>query len=158
MERPDHDFRHAWHVAINRFNDARTDRGDDWCHFLYAAKDAADEVPRLAMLFKMERDKKLPAVLKRCSLSKPEPIPENHLTCCLGTKCAECKYLAAIEGAEITDEQKDTAKAWTCVTHAIGKGRNVDTSEGVVMTVGDRMYWNGVYESLATTTEEPSDA
>lgn len=150
MDRPDHDFSHEWHVAINQLNYRRREAGKDWCRFVYAAKSAADEVPRLAMLFKRERDKDLPDTLKRCSHAHPEPIPDNHLTCCLGIKCAECEYLLAIDGAELSDEQKDAAKAWTCVTHAISKGDHVDTSEGVVMTVGDRMYWDGVYRNLAS--------
>jgi hypothetical protein len=45
------DVSHNWHVAINRFSNGKHGQ-NDWPKFMYEAKDAAMEVPRLALLFK----------------------------------------------------------------------------------------------------------
>jgi len=54
-ERLDHRFSHEWHVAINQFHDGKI-WSPDWRRWMYEAKTMADEVPRMAMLFKRERD------------------------------------------------------------------------------------------------------
>jgi hypothetical protein len=149
MERLGHKISHEWHVAINKVAKV----GDpNWPHFMYEAKTLADEVPRLAVLFKMEREKKLPQIHKQCSMSAPEPIKENHLSCCLGKKCAECPYLLALDAAKLEPEQIDTAKAWTCASHILSKGGDT-AGEGYLMTVDDRMYWDNVYPNLAAGDE-----
>lgn len=155
MERLDSTLSHEWHVAINKYNDGKFGK-DTYGKFMYEAKNLADEVPRLAILFKMERENKLPKIHKQCSMSAAEPIIDNHLKCCLGTKCAECPYLAGIDLAKITPEQKDTAKAWTCAAHIISKGGDV-MGEGYIMTVDDRMYWDNVYSSLSQS-DNPTEA
>ena len=151
MERLGHKISHEWHVAINKYNGDKFGK-DTYASFMYEAKTLADEVPRLAVLFKMEREKKLPQIHKQCSMSAPEPIKENHLSCCLGKKCAECPFLLALDTAKMEPEQIDTAKAWTCAAHIISKGGDVG-GEGYLMTVDDRMYWDNVYSNLAMTDE-----
>lgn len=153
MERLDHAISHEWHVAINKFHDGKSGTGE-WQHFMYEAKALADEVPRLAMLFKMQREKALPKEHQQCSCCEPEAIAENVLTCCLGTKCAECPMLLALDAAKLEPEQIDMAKAWTCAAHVVSNGGDI-AGEGYILTTGDRMYWDRVYENLAATDEMP---
>lgn len=158
MERLDHALSHDWHVAINKFNDGK--HGDNFNHTLYLAKEMADEVPRLALLFKIERTETLPKMHKPCSCCEARPIAKNELTCCLGVKCAGCPMLHALEKATRSPEEIDIMKAWTCATHIAtecGPGRHVDTSEGFILTTDDRMYWDGVYASLAAGDELDAD-
>lgn len=108
----------------------------------------ADEVPRMAYVLRLERTGALPQRHQQCSHSPVEKI-ENTLTCCLGVKCRECPYLLALEKAErMTPEQIDVAKAWTCAAHIVSKGGDV-AREGYILTTGDRIYWDRVYESLS---------
>lgn len=147
LERLDHSVSHEWHVAVNA---CATERGhDDWPKFMYEAHTAADEVPRMALLFRLEREAKLRQTHQHCSHCEPEPVKDNHLTCCLGTKCRECPFLLALETAKLTPEQIDQAKAWTCAAHIISKGGDM-MGEGYLLTVDDRMYWDRLHSSLAS--------
>lgn len=149
--RPDRKFLHEWHVAINRFHDSRPHgEGSAW---MYEAKDAADEIPRSAILFAAEREDRLPKVHQQCSFSAPEPIAKNELTCCLGVKCAECPQLKAIESAKLAPEQIDLAKAWTCAIHIVSKGGD-QAREGYLLTTDDRMFWDRTYANLAADMPE----
>lgn len=47
-ERIQHRFHHEWHVAINKFTGIHNHDGHS---FMYEAMSAADEIPRLKMLF-----------------------------------------------------------------------------------------------------------
>ena len=145
MERPDSRFTHQWHVSINRHADATDFKS---MRFMYEAKALADEVPRLTSLFKAEREGSLPAVHKQCSRQEAVPVPNNHLTCCRGVKCAECPFLLALDTMDATPEQIDTAKAWTCAAHIVSTGGDV-ANEGYVLRVDDRMFWDSVYQSMA---------
>ena len=149
-------FDHEWHVAINRFMIPEKIGTDGWSasSFMYEAKTAWSESRRLALLFRMEREGKLAKTHQQCSHSAPEPVAENHLSCCLGEKCAACPYLLALDAAEITPEQRDEAKAWTCVTHIISKGGD-PAKEGYILTVDDRMFWDRLYENMGA---EPPEA
>lgn len=142
---------HRWHAAINAHARAVDRHSMRW---MYDARDAADELPRIAHLFGLARAGKLFKTHRQCSLSAPEPVPENHLTCCLGVRCDECPHLAAIEAADLTDVEKDTAKAWTCVAHVLNEGGD-PAREGYILTVDDQMYWSHVYESLAAGMTDP---
>lgn len=160
MDRPDHNFTHRWHVAINRFcwpkaGDPPVVRSGD-NHWMYEAKNAADEVPRLTRLFMMERTDALPKIHRQCSHAAPEPVIDNVLTCCLGVKCAACPELQAIGTMEGTPEEIDTAKAWTCVAHVLSKGGDF-AGEGYILTTDDRMYWENVYRSLSGSDDPPSE-
>lgn len=107
------------------------------------------EVPRMARLFKLEREGKLSGTHQQCSHSKPEQIPDNHLSCCLGAKCAECPHLKALDGtARSEPEDIDQMKAWTCAAHIVSEGGDM-ANEGYLLTVSDRMFWDNVHESLA---------
>lgn len=141
------DFFHEWHVAINGFTNGKIG-SPDWPHFMYEAKDVAGEVPRLARLFALERTGGLTKTHQQCSHSASEPVPGNHLSCCLGVKCGECPYLKALDSARLTPEQIDEAKAWTCATHIISKGGDT-AGEGYILTVDDRMFWNRIYANMA---------
>lgn len=142
--------RNKWHVAINEYV-----RGAGYkavC-FMYRAKELQDEVPRLVTLFEMERRNRLPKAHRQCSCQDTVPVSDNHLTCALGVECRTCPHLSVIEATDIPDEKKDEAKAWTCVAHILDAGKHCDTSEGMLLTVDDRMYWDSVYRSMAGEQE-----
>lgn len=102
----------------------------------------------------MEREGKLCKQHRQCSYSPLEAVPDNHLTCCKGVECRKCEFLLALnESADLTPEQRDEAKAWTCIAHIISTGGDV-AREGYLMTVDDRMYWDTVYQHLASA-EQP---
>lgn len=135
-----------WHKAINNFNIPLI--GEEFRKWMYEAKTLFQEVPRLKLLFAMEREGKLKKVHKQCSLSPAEPIAENYLTCCLGVKCCECPELKALDKIEkATLEQIDEIKAWTCSTHIVSQGGD-PAGEGYILTVDDRMFWDNVYKSM----------
>jgi hypothetical protein len=122
---------------------------------MYEAKTAADEVPRLAHLFRLERTNGLAKVHRQCSHAAAEPITENVLSCCLGVKCAACPELQAVAAMAGTPEEIDIAKAWTCTAHILSKGGDV-AGEGYILTTDDRMYWDRVYGNLAASDEPAS--
>jgi hypothetical protein len=150
-------WRNPWHWAVNKFNEDKRD--DDRSSFMYHAMDIAEESRRLPLLFKAERSDELPKVHVQCACCAPEHqhIAGNHLTCCLGVKCRECPQLLALDHADLTPEQRDQAKAWTCIAH-IGQHPEADASEGMILTVDDRMYWDQVYARLAASDETADDA
>jgi hypothetical protein len=160
---------HAWHVELNRydapfgFDGEESDAEGDGKKFMYEAKRAAAEVPRLALLFGMERRGELAKRHHQCSRDRAcEAVPDNHLTCCLGVECRACPHLAVINRittgrdysvrpsveAPIPDEQRDVIKAWTCATHILMRGGDRE-NEGYILTTDDQMYWKNLYASLA---------
>lgn len=154
MSRPDvrlpREADHPWHVVINQHADATIPRDD--MRFMYEAKDCAEEVPRLALLFKMEREHALAKVHHQCSRDhEGEAVPDNHLTCCLGVKCRACPYLLAIDTVRRPAEERDVMKAWTCATHIIREGGDT-AREGFV-----KMFWENVYASLTSHDDEPEE-
>ena len=155
MERLKSPLSHEWHVAVNRHQDERRKEGKEWAEarFMYEAMHMADEVPRMAMLFKYEREKALPQMHQQCSMQDPVPVKDNHLTCCKGVKTRECPHLLALEKiARCTPADVDTAKAWTCAAHIVSRGGD-HANEGYMLRVDDRMYWGNVYVSLASEYE-----
>ncbi len=156
MKRTGYPMNHEWHVCCNAANpigDKETPR------FMYDGKTMADEVPRMVMLFKQEREKSLPATHVQCHSCDPagQPISENHLSCCLGVKCLECPALLALDKMQrVTPEQIDEAKAWTCAAHVVSSGGDT-MGEGYLLHVGDRVYWERVYDNLAAD-DEPTRA
>lgn len=150
--------RHRWHVAVNRYADAARKTGAPWAErsFMYEAMEASGEVARLTLLFGRERRGELSTIHKQCSRSPSVDIHVNFTTCCLGVRCSACPFLQAIEAAELSDDEKDAAKAWTCVTHIISKGGD-PAREGYVLTRDDRLFWDTVYDSLATPSGHPDD-
>ena len=151
MERNKYPLNHEWHVAVNRHSDEWRKEGKEWSamRFMYEAKTMADEVPRMAMLFKAERESALPQTHQQCSMQAPVPVKDNHLTCCNGMKTRECPHLLALEKIErCTPEDVDTAKAWTCAAHIVSEGGDFG-GEGYLLRVDDRMFWDNVYDSLA---------
>ena len=154
MQQPDRDLLYKWHVAINQFNNNGI--AGTWQSWMYDAKNMINEIPRIAYWFGQERKGELPQIHQQCSHSEPEQIIDNHLSCCLGVKCKECPFLLALEKAEVAPEQLDEMKAWTCAAHILSeKGkRMIDDTEGYILTVDDKMYWERVYESLSRAGDD----
>jgi hypothetical protein len=151
MDRLKYPLSHEWHVAVNRHQDARLDAGQEWseARFMYDGLKMADEVPRMVMLFRQERENALPQTHKQCSMQAPVPVKDNHLTCCKGVKTRECPHLLALEKiARCTPADVDTAKAWTCAAHIVSTGGD-RMNEGFLLRVDDRMFWDNVHASLA---------
>lgn len=155
MERLKYPLSHEWHVAVNRHSDERRAAGNEWrkTRFMYDAKTMADEVPRMVMLFKAEREKALPQTHQQCSMQAPVPVKDNHLTCCKGVNTRECPHLLALEKIErCAPDDVDTAKAWTCAAHIVSTGGDM-MGDGFLLHVGDRMFWDNVYDSLSQSEE-----
>jgi len=153
MERTKYPLNHEWHVSINRHSDAMRKEGKDWPKFMYAAKDMADEVPRLAMIFKQEREGTLTKTHKQCSMQNEVPVIDNHLTCAMGKKCASCPILKSLEKTDrASGEDIDLIKAWTCASHIISSGMHYDC--GFVQSVDDQIYWDNVHASLAMADQD----
>ena len=151
MERLKYPLSHEWHAAVNRHSDERRAAGNEWrkTRFMYNAKAMADEVPRMVMLFRQERENALPQTHQQCSQQAPVPVNDNHLSCCLGVKARECPHLLALEKIErCTPADVDTAKAWTCAAHIVSTGGDT-MKEGFLLRVDDRMFWDNVYANLA---------
>lgn len=153
MERLDRETSHQWHVALNALP---VESFDIFNHWPYEAKHMADEIPRLIMLFAQERIGKLPEVHRKCSLSLPETLADNHLTCCLGVECRKCPVLAGVGKANLPPEKIDEIKAWTCAAHIVSESgkKFVDTSEGHVLHEGDKVFWQNVYDSLTAVANQ----
>ena len=146
-----------WHCAINRHHKVQRQAGKDWgeASFMYEAKRMADEVPRMVVLFKQERDSALPQVHQQCSAQAPVSVKGNHLSCCLGVKARECPHLLALDKIErCTPDDVDTAKAWTCAAHIVSQGGDL-MGEGYMLRVDDRMFWDSVYASLSQSGDAP---
>lgn len=153
MERLKYPLSHEWHVSINKYSTAMREEKKEWPHFMYAAKDMADEIPRLAMIFKKEREGTLDKVHKQCSRSPEQEVINNHLTCAKGVKCASCPILKSLETTErSTPEDIDLIKAWTCAAHILSSNTFYDC--GFVQSVDDEMYWDNVHRSLGATIEQ----
>ena len=151
MERTKYPLDHEWHVAVNRHSDEWRKAGKKWgdMRFMYEAKSMADEVPRMVMLFRQERENALPQTHKQCSLQAAVPVKDNHLSCCLGVKTRDCPHLLALEKLDRCEPaDSDTAKAWTCAAHIVSQGGD-HMNEGYLLRVNDRMFWDNVYASLA---------
>ena len=151
MERLKYPLEHEWHVVVNRHSDEWRKAGKEWSEmrFMYEAKTMADEVPRMVMLFRQEREGALPQTHQQCSMQAPVPVKDNHLTCCKGVKTRECPHLLALEKIErCTPGDVDTAKAWTCAAHIVSTGGDV-MNEGFLLRLDDRMFWDNVHANLA---------
>lgn len=145
---------HEWHVAINLRSHQCQESKEEWPHWMYDAKHAAEEIPRMALLMQQERTGQLCKTFRKCDCCADQKhVADNHLTCCLGVECRKCPHLAALDKANLPPEQRDWIKAWTCAGHILASGGD-RAKEGFLITVDDRMYWDGVYESLASTCPE----
>lgn len=161
MERPDDRLLHQWHVQINRHHDRQRESGVPWKRWMYMAKDLADEVPRMVRLFAAERRGELAKRYVHCHHAAcgntPQALADNHLKCSLGVECRTCPHLLALEGGELTPEQLDYARAWTCAAHILAEtqGEGDRSGEGWLQTVDDRMYWSRLHANLAA--DDPDD-
>ena len=135
----------GWHGAINEYSSEARKTGN-FPKFMYEAKKAAMDLPRLVELFKQERLGQLPEIHQQHSRSQPEAIVFNRLSCCLGEVCRECPILKSLDG--IDESVVDFAKAWTCISHIISSGGDF-ANEGYILTKSDTMFWHRVYENLS---------
>ena len=150
MDRIAYPLSHEWHVAINRYIN-----NTNWPanRFMYDAEKMADEIPRMAILFKLDRENALPTTHQQCSHSPVVTLPKNELACCMGVKCRQCPMLLALDKIErVTPADIDTAKAWTCAAHIVSMGGD-HANEGFILTTGDRVFWDHVYESLSQSEQ-----
>lgn len=140
---------HPWHVAINEHSNNLIKKEEEWPTWMYGAKSAALEIPRLALLFSQEREGKLAKTFKKCSCRHHEKhVADNHLTCCLGVECRKCPHLQALDKAKLKPEQIDWIKAWTCAGHIQSKGGDI-AGEGFILTEHDKMFWSSVHQSMS---------
>jgi hypothetical protein len=65
---------------------------------------------------------------------------------------ATSNFRRDIETPALTPEQQDEAKAWTCVAHILMQGGD-HMNEGYLLTTGDRMFWERVYENLSASED-----
>jgi hypothetical protein len=151
------DIRHNWHVGINK-----TVHGDGvgWekARWMYTAKELDEESKRLPYLFMKERTGALRQTHHQCSRdAEGTPVSDNHLTCCLGVECRKCEFLAALDKniSDVPPEEMDKIKSWTCIAHILAQQDFVDTSEGMILTTDDRMFWDNVYRSMGGFDDEP---
>jgi hypothetical protein len=139
-----------WHGALNGQG-----IGNQAPHWMYTAKMVADEVSRMILLFEQER-RGLPTHYKACGHDpRPAtPLPDNHLTCSLGTQCRKCPFLARIEAqANMTNEAKDEAKAWTCATHILLESKTDRYFETFLHDKSDAAFDARLAESFALGEE-----
>lgn len=146
MDLLDSDFNYRWHVLINKFHEHK--KGTDWAFFMYEAKRLAEELPRIALWFKNEREGQMPKLHQQCSHQKAVPIEDNHLTCCLGVECRKCPFLLALKSDTLSPDEQDQVFSFTCATHILWQpSHTVDTSEGYIKTVGDQMFLDNLYNN-----------
>ena len=158
MDRPERKMQNAWHNALNRFHEKSGPPHGEFRSWMYEAKSMADEVPRIALMHKMEREGKLPDLHQQCSYSPTEPIEDNRLNCCLGVECRTCPELLFLGDGNLSPEELDIARAWTCAAHIVSyTKRRIDTSEGYLLTRGDQMYCSTVYENLSSYMREEEE-
>jgi len=168
----EHNADHIYHCWINKRQEGKQ---SDWEHSLYEFKDMLQFLQyghkQIAEAFTGE----LPTTHKQCSRCESEPIKDNTLTCCLGKNVTTCDILVSLKStveserdrvapysgeksySNVTDEYMYRLMARTCAWHIyktscdIKDGHNfkVDTSEGYLLTKGDRMFWDNVYRSMA---------
>jgi hypothetical protein len=90
--------------------------------WLYQIRTGLYERKRLALLFKAEREGKLPTRWKMCA-HDPSPaanIREPGLRCAIGVRTTECPYLQALFGEPLPgadSELIDQLKADVCTAH-----------------------------------------
>lgn len=120
-----------YHSGINRLSDMARRDGEEWPHWLYQAKSAAQETYRGQYLFAADREK------------------ATGLQCALGKSCRDCPILQTIEASIVEartsgafsypsdDADVDAAKVWTCIQHIQSSG--VQPMDGVFFsTKADR--------------------
>lgn len=168
---------HIWHVWINHRQDER--RGLEWEHSLYEFKSMLQFLTYGRKQIQKAFTGNLPKTHRQCSRCAPEPIPNNHLSCCLGQEVTTCPILTSLKAtveeqrtritpfdgkahyANVTDEHLYRLMAQTCAWHIYHEACNikdertfyVDTSEGYLMSVSDRMFWDRIYNSLSYQDE-----
>jgi len=164
---------HIWHVWMNHFADEESRSGKKRPHSLYEFKSL---LQFLEWGWKRLQDAylgKLAVTHQQCSQSTPEPITQNYLKCCLGVDVTKCDILLSLKStfeaernrecgqlgkyySNVSDEQMYRKMANVCAWHiykGVTKGsegfNGIDTTEGHLMDVGDRMFWDRTYASMA---------
>ena len=172
---------HIWHVWINRYATAEREAKREWPRSLYEFKSLLNFLEWGCAKIRDAFTGNLPKAHRQCSMSLSEPINANRLICCLGVDVTACSILTDLKATFETERQRECGKlgkfydqvpdeemyrrmAQTCAWHiykeacAVNDSApfRIDTSEGHLMDVGDRMFWDRVYESMSATDEEHS--
>ena len=173
------DADHIWHVWMNSGGGFEPD--EQWGSrmapkSLYEFKHLLEFLDYGHQVIQQAFTGQLPKVHRQCSRTTPEPIANNCLKCsAFGTDVTDCKILLSIKTTFEAERQRELGKlgkvyehipdeemyrrmAQTCAWHiyreATRDDRFVDTSEGYLLTVGDRMFWGRVYESMAAIDQD----
>lgn len=161
-------------------------KGDDpmktWEKSLYEFKHLIDWLryghDRIASAF----EKRLPKTHQQCSLSAVEEVSENVLKCCIGEVVVTCPILQSLREEvdkqrswkmpngeqfykDFTDADLYRLMSFTCGWHIYTKATgtptghhfSIDTSEGYMLDVTDRMFWDRLYRNMAGPQPDDDD-
>lgn len=172
---PRRDADHIWHVWLNRRNTSAA----EFDHSMYEFKSMLEFLSYGAGRIEKAYTGTLPTVHRQCSHSSPEAISCNKLTCSFGRDVTQCEILVSIKNtfdderqrtlgklgkpyAEVPDSEMYRVMANTCAWHMYTEplrgGQHIDTSEGWLTDVSDRMFWDRVYTSMAAADGDGDDA
>lgn len=160
------DADHIWHVWLN----SRNRTADAFDHSMYEFKSMLAFLGYGADQIEEAYTGKLRTTHRQCSRCEPEKIEGNKLSCALGKDVTECEILLSIRDtfnserdrecgvlgkhyANVPDREMFRVMANTCAWHMytdpVRTGRFIDTSEGWLTDVSDRMFWSRVYDNMA---------
>lgn len=172
---------HVYHAWINRRQDELAKAGKQREHSLYEFKSLMHFLQWGGKRIEKAFTGQLPVLHQQCSRCEPEPIPNNVLKCCMGVEVLECDILLSLKAtfeeernrecgvlgkhySGIPDEEMYRLMAQTCAWHiykTVTKGQEgwggIDTSEGHLLDVSDRMFWDRVYSSMADSDPEEEE-
>lgn len=168
---------HIWHVWINkRQSELRAaDPEHHHEHTLYEFKGLLQFLRYGHNSLKEAFEGKLREKHQQCSRQLPVPILNNKLSCCLGKEVTTCNILLSLKATFEQEHQRvypfNGKKAYeslpadalyilmsrTCGWHIYKEScgategwHGIDSSEGYLMDVSDRMFWDRVYRSMST--------
>jgi hypothetical protein len=179
--RAQHDADHVWHVWINDRQRGRP--SDKWEGSLYEFKDLLKFMRYGHQQIATAFEGRLRKVHRQCSRTAPEVIHENKLKCCLGVEVTHCPILLSLKETveqqraivspfdgkrpyeSLDDQAMYRLMSQTCAWHIYheacgiqdGHHFHVDTSEGHLMDISDRMYWDRLYQSLGGSDPDESE-
>jgi hypothetical protein len=162
---------HIWHVWLNRRNTA-----GQFDHSMYEFKSMLQFLAYGHEQIEKAFTGNLRTIHRQCSHSLTEKIPCNKLSCAFGTDVTKCEILVSIKTTFQAERERECGKlgkhydsvpdsemyrvmantcAWHMFTEPLKNGTFLDTSEGWLTDVSDRMFWDRVYSSLAA--RDPDD-
>lgn len=157
---------HLWHVWLNSRNTVGS-----FDHSMYEFKSMLDFLryghEQIAKAFTGGLTK----THQQCSRCQPEEVKDNKLSCAFGTDVTKCQILVSIKSvfdaerervcgsigkfySSVPDSEMYRVMANTCAWHMytqpIKDKSHIDTSEGWLTDVSDRMFWDRIYQSMAS--------